>query len=198
MRRALGSLRGARGADERDDARRSPFRGLDDGGSFGNAPSIEGYAERVELDATHLGSYFRIRGCVPGSPTLNDIVRLYPDQGLGMFGANIMFDANRMVCLRNTTINGSPTPNGAGKQLYPHRRPGGLRRDRDRHRQQLSPRRAGRDPSTSSIEGNENWSPRLHGRIIRDTATLTANRKLVLKIQTNTAASSCPTVTRSS
>jgi hypothetical protein len=109
-----------------------------------------------------------------------EIAYLSATDGLAMFGANPVIDQNRAHRLRSMTIAGSVAPTVAGNLFYHSDAQGGLGEvavDTG-----VSWRYAGQ-PAVKKLttDANATYTPRVDGRIVRDSAALTVARKLTLK-----------------
>jgi hypothetical protein len=126
-----------------------------------------------------MGAQLRFEVCPIGSGTLTEVVRLDPGTGLSMFGANPVIDQNRAHRLRSTTIASAVVPSVAGNLFYHSDAQGGAGEvavdtsSAYRHAGQAAVRKLTADADAA-------YTPRIDGRIVRDSAALTANRKLVL------------------
>ena len=149
------------------------------GPTFGNTAEISAVVSEASYGASALGGYLRLRLCAVGSPTLTEVARFDNENGLSMFGTNPVIDQNRAHRLRSTTIAGSVAPSVAGNLFYHSDAQGGLGEvavDTGaawRHAGQAALKKL-------TADANANYTPRLDGRIVRDSAALTANRKLTL------------------
>ncbi|MEI9932806.1 MAG: hypothetical protein WDM89_20290 [Rhizomicrobium sp.] len=98
-----------------------------------------------------------------------------------MFGANPVIDQNRGHRLRSTTISGAVAPSVAGTLFYHSDAQGGAGEvsvdtgSAYRHAGQASVKKL-------TADANATYTPRSDGRIVRDSAALTADRKLTLAI----------------
>ena len=96
-----------------------------------------------------------------------------------MFGANPVIDQNRAHRLRSTTISGAITPSVAGNLFYHSDAQGGAGEvavdtgSAYRHAGQAAIKKL-------TTDADATYTPRADGRIIRDSATLTTDRKLSL------------------
>ncbi|HVV66255.1 MAG TPA: DUF2793 domain-containing protein [Rhizomicrobium sp.] len=114
-----------------------------------------------------------------GGTSPSEVLRLEYGTGLSMYGANTVIDANRCVQLRSTTVAGAVAPSAAGKIAFHSDAQSGKGEvvvddgSAYRHAGQAAVRRLAADADAT-------YTPRLDGRIVRDVAALTANRKLVL------------------
>ena len=148
--------------------------------SFSNAAQLRGIlSETASVDGSHCGMQFQFWACAVGSGTLSEIARLDNESGLSMFGANSVIDKNRILQLRSTTIAGAIAPSAAGKIAHHSDAQGGAGEvaldtgSAYRHAGQAAVKRLTSDADASYI-------PRADGRILRDLAALTADRKLTL------------------
>lgn len=156
-----------------------PYTGAS-GSGFTNAARIQGViTETAAVDATHAGMQLRVLICPVGSGTLAEVARLDNESGLSLFGANVVIDRNRGHRLRATTIAGAVAPSVAGNLFYHSDAQGGAGEvavdtaSAWRHAGQAAVRKL-------SADADATYAPRLDGRIVRDGAALSANRKLVL------------------
>jgi Protein of unknown function (DUF2793) len=114
-----------------------------------------------------------------GAASPSEIARLEAQNGLSLFGANPVIDQNRGHRLRSTTIAGAVAPSVAGNLFYHSDAQGGAGEvsvdtaSAYRHAGQAAIKHL-----TSNADAT--YTPRLDGRIVRDTATLSAARKLTL------------------
>jgi hypothetical protein len=150
------------------------------GSGFTNAARIQGVmTETATVDGTHAGMQLRFLMCPNGSGTLSEVMRLDPQTGLAMFGSNTVIDRNRAVRLRSTTIAGAVSPATAGNLFYHSDAQNGhgeLAVDDGsayRHAGQASVKKL-------TVDADATYLPRIDGRIVRDSAVLSADRKLVL------------------
>ncbi len=156
-----------------------PYTGAG-GSGFTNGARIQGVmTETAAVDGTHAGMQLRFLACPNGSGTLSEIMRLDAASGLSMFGANPVIDQNRAVRLRSTTIAGAVAPSAAGGLFHHSDAQGGAGEvavdtgAAYRHAGQAAVKRLASDADAA-------YTPRADGRIVRDLAALTADRKLVL------------------
>jgi len=150
------------------------------GSGFSNGARIQGVMiESTTVDSTHIGMQLRIYACPIGSGTLTEVARFDNESGLSMFGANTVIDKNRGHRLRSTTIAGAVTPTAAGALFYHSDAQGGAGEvavdtaSAWRHAGQAAVKKITGDADAT-------YTPRADGRIVRDSATLTVNRKLTL------------------
>jgi hypothetical protein len=150
------------------------------GSGFTNGARIQGVmTETATVDGTHAGMQLRMSACPIGSATLTEVARFDNESGLSMFGANPVIDKNRALRLRATTIAGAVTPSAAGALFYHSDAQGGAGEvavdtaSAYRHAGQAAVKKLTSDADATN-------TPRADGRIVRDSATLTANRKLTL------------------
>lgn len=128
-----------------------------------------------------MGSQLVFSCCPIGSATLSEVMRLEAGTGLSMFGANPVIDQNRAHRLRSTTIAAAIAPSVAGNLFYHSDAQGGAGEiavdtaTAYRHAGQAAVKKLTTDADLT-------YTPRLDGRIVRDTATLTVDRKLTLLI----------------
>jgi hypothetical protein len=114
-----------------------------------------------------------------GSVSLSEVLRLEAGSGISMFGANPVIDQNRAIRLRSTTVAAAITPSVAGNLFYHSNAQGGAGEvavdtgSAYRHAGQAALKRL-------TTDADATYTPRTDGRIIRDLATLTADRKLTL------------------
>ena len=131
------------------------------------------------LDASHVGMQIRLLACPVGSGTLSEVARFDNESGLSLFGANPVIDKNRGVRLRSTTIAGAVTPSAAGALFHHSDAQGGAGEvavdtgSFYRHAGQAAVRKL-------TTDADATYTPRADGRIVRDSAALTVDRKLVL------------------
>jgi hypothetical protein len=98
-----------------------------------------------------------------------------------MFGANPVIDQNRAHRLRSTTIAGAVTPSVAGNLFFHSDAQGGAGEvavdtaSTYRHAGQAAVKKL-------TTDADATYTPRADGRIIRDSASLTADRKLTLSV----------------
>jgi len=149
-------------------------------GTFTNAAQLRGIlTETASVDSAHCGMQFQFWACPIGSGTLSEIARLDNESGLSMFGANTVIGKDRGIWLRATTIAGAVTPATAGRLFYHSDAQGGVGEvavdagGAWRHAGQAAVKRLTSDADAS-------YTPRADGRILRDLAALTADRKLTL------------------
>jgi len=135
--------------------------------------------ETGTVSASAMGGQLRFDACPIGSGTLSEIMRLDAASGLSLFGANPVIDQNRAHRLRSTTIAGAVAPSVAGNLFHHSDAQGGAGEvavdagSAYRHAGQAAVKKLTADADTS-------YTPRADGRIVRDSATLTADRKLTL------------------
>jgi hypothetical protein len=126
-----------------------------------------------------MGGQMRFDVCPIGSGSLSEIMRLELGSGLSMFGANPVIDQNRAHRLRSTTIAGAVAPSVAGNLFHHFDAQGGAGEvvvdtgSAYRHAGQAAVKKLTTDADAS-------YTPRADGRIVRDSAMLTADRKLTL------------------
>lgn len=156
-----------------------PYSGAS-GSGFSNGARIQGVmTETATVDATHLGMQLRVLACPIGSATLTEVARFDNESGLSMFGANPVVDRNRALRLRSTTIAGAVTPSVAGNLFHHSDAQGGAGEvavdtaSAYRHAGQAAVKKLTADADAA-------YTPRADGRIVRDSAALTADRKLTL------------------
>jgi len=156
-----------------------PYTGAS-GSGFSNGARIQGVmTETATVDSTHVGMQLRMYACPIGSGTLTEVARFDNESGLSMYGANTVIDKNRGHRLRSTTIAGAVTPSAAGALFYHSDAQGGAGEvavdtgSAYRYAGQAAVTRLASDTDAT-------YTPRADGRIVRDSATLTANRKLTL------------------
>ena len=156
-----------------------PYTGGTSSG-FSNGARIQGVVtETATLDASHAGMQLRLYACAVGTATLAEVARFDNESGLSMFGANPVIDKNRALRLRSTTVAGAVTPSAAGNLFYHSDAQGGAGEvavDTSaayRHAGQASVKKL-------SADADATYTPRADGRIVRDGAALTADRKLTL------------------
>lgn len=120
--------------------------------------------------------------CTPiGAASPTEVARLEAGTGISMFGANPVIDQNRGHRLRSTTISGAVAPSVAGTLFYHSDAQGGAGEvsvdtgSTYRHAGQASVKKL-------TADANATYTPRSDGRIVRDSAALTADRKLTLAI----------------
>ena len=150
------------------------------GSGFSNGARVQGVmSETATVDSTHVGMQLRMYACPIGSGTLTEVARFDNESGLSMFGANPVIDKNRGHRLRSTTISGAVTPSAAGTLFYHSDAQSGAGEmavdtgSAYRHAGQAAVRKLTSDADAT-------YTPRADARILRDSATLTANRKLTL------------------
>ncbi len=149
------------------------------GPTFGNTAEIGTVVSETTYGTTALGGYLRFRLAPVGSASLAEVARLDNENGLSLFGANPVIDQNRGHRLRSTTIAGAVTPAVAGTLFYHSDAQGGAGEvavdtaSAWRHAGQAALKRL-------TTDANATYTPRADGRIVRDVAALTANRKLTL------------------
>ncbi|HWA91802.1 MAG TPA: DUF2793 domain-containing protein [Rhizomicrobium sp.] len=149
------------------------------GPTFGNSAEISAVVSETTYGASALGGYLRVRLCPVGSASLAEVARFDNENGLSMFGANPVIDQNRAHRLRSMTIAGSVAPSVAGNLFYHSDAQSGLGEvsvDTGaswRHAGQAALKKL-------TADANSTYTPRVDGRIVRDSAALTANRKLTL------------------
>jgi hypothetical protein len=135
--------------------------------------------ETSTASSTKLGAQFFISLCPIGSGTQQEVMRLEVGTGLSMFGANPVIGADRGIYLRSTTIAGAVAAATAGKLFFhsdAQNSAGEVAVDTG-----SAYRHVGQAGVTKlTTDANATYTPRADGRIIRDSATLTANRKLTL------------------
>jgi hypothetical protein len=149
------------------------------GPTFGNTADITAVVSESAYSSSALGGYLRFRLAPVGGNTLAEVARFDNENGLSMFGANPVIDQNRGHRLRSTTIAGSVAPSVAGNLFYHSDAQGGAGEvavdtaSAWRHAGQAAVKKL-------TADANASYTPRLDGRIVRDSAALTANRKLTL------------------
>jgi hypothetical protein len=135
--------------------------------------------ETGAVGASAMGGQLRIEVCPAGSGTATEVLRMEAATGLSMFGANPVIDQNRALRLRSTTIAGAIAPSVGGNLFYHSDAQGGAGEvavdtgSSYRHAGQAAVKKLTTDADATYV-------PRADGRIVRDSATLTADRKLVL------------------
>ncbi|HEX4860018.1 MAG TPA: DUF2793 domain-containing protein [Rhizomicrobium sp.] len=156
-----------------------PYTGAS-GSGFSNGARIQGVVtETATLDASHAGMQIRLLACPVGSATLTEVARFDNESGLSLFGANPAIDKNRALRLRSTTIAGAVTPSVAGALFHHSDAQGGAGEvavdtgSAYRHAGQAAVKKL-------TADADATYTPRADGRIVRDSAALTADRKLVL------------------
>ena len=126
-----------------------------------------------------MGSRLGFYACGLGSTSSTEVVRMEAATGLSMYGANPVIDQNRAIRLRSTTIAGAITPSVAGNLFYHSDAQGGAGEvavdtgSAYRHAGQAALKRL-------TTDADATYTPRADGRILRDLAALTADRKLTL------------------
>lgn len=151
------------------------------GPTFGNTAEISAVVSEPTYGTTSIGGYLRFRLCPVGSATLSEVARLDNENGLQLFGTNPVIDQNRAHRLRSTTIAGAVAPSVAGNLFYHSDAQGGAGEvavdtgSAYRHAGQAALKKL-------TTDANATYTPRADGRIVRDTAALTADRKLILAI----------------
>jgi hypothetical protein len=156
-----------------------PYTGGTSSG-FSNGARIQAVvSETATLDASHAGMQLRLYACPVGTATLTEVARFDNESGLSMFGANPVVDKNRGVRLRSTTIAGAVTPSAAGNLFHHSDAQGGAGEvavdtaSAYRHAGQAAVKKL-------TADADATYTPRADGRIVRDSAALTADRKLTL------------------
>lgn len=135
--------------------------------------------ETGTVASTALGTRWTVLACGIGSGTLTEIARFETGTGLSLFGANPVIDQNRAHRLRATTIAGAVAPSVAGNLFYHSDAQGGAGEvavdtaTSYRHAGQAALKKL-------TADADATYTPRADGRIVRDSAALTANRKLTL------------------
>ena len=135
--------------------------------------------ETGTVSASAMGGQLRFDVCPIGSGTLNEIMRLDAGTGLSLFGGNPVIDQNRGHRLRSTTIAGAVSPSVAGNLFYHSDAQSGAGEvavdagSAYRHVGQAAVKKL-------TADADATYTPRADGRIIRDSATLTTDRKLAL------------------
>ncbi len=149
------------------------------GPTFGNTAEINAIVSEPTYGPSATGGYMRFRLAPVGSSSLAEVVRFDNENGLSMFGANPVIDQNRGHRLRSTTITGAVAPSVAGNLFYHSDAQGGAGEiavdtaSAYRHAGQAAVKKL-----TSNADAT--YTPRADGRIVRDSAALTADRKLTL------------------
>lgn len=149
------------------------------GPAFGNTAEINAIVSETTYGPSATGGYLRFRLAPVGSSSLAEVARFDNENGLSMFGANPVIDQNRGHRLRSTTVAGAITPSVAGNLFYHSDAQGGAGEvavdtgSAYRHAGQAAVKKL-----TSNADAS--YTPRADGRIVRDTAALTADRKLTL------------------
>jgi hypothetical protein len=149
------------------------------GPTFGNTAEINAIVSETTYGTSALGGYLRFRLAAVGSSSLTEVARFDNENGLSMFGANPVIDQNRAHRLRSTTISGAVTPSVAGNLFYHSDAQGGAGEiavdtgSAYRHAGQAAVKKL-----TSNADAT--YTPRADGRIVRDSAALSADRKLTL------------------
>ena len=121
----------------------------------------------------------RINRALDGAASPSEVARLEAGTGLSMFGTNPVIDQNRAHRLRSTTIAGAITPSVAGNLFHHSDAQGGAGEvavdtgSAYRHAGQAAVKKL-------TTNADATYTPRADGRIVRDTAALTADHKLVL------------------
>jgi Protein of unknown function (DUF2793) len=158
-----------------------PYTGAS-GTGFSNGARIQAVvSETATLDASHVGMQIRLFACPVGSGTLTEVACFDNESGLSLFGANPVIDKNRGVRLRSTTIAGAVAPSVAGALFHHSDAQGGAGEvavdtgGAWRHAGQAAVKKLTTDTDAT-------YTPRADGRIVRDSAALTADRKLVLAV----------------
>ncbi len=156
------------------------FRGYaGTGPTFGTGAEINAIVEETTWGTTANGTYIRFRACADGASTLTEIARFNVANGLQMFGANPVIDADRAFRPRSTTISGAITPALSGRVFYHSDAQGGV------GDLAIDTGSAYRHPGQAAVKklttaANATYTPRIDGRVIRDTATLAADKSLTL------------------
>jgi hypothetical protein len=128
---------------------------------------------------TAFGTSLKFSLCPLGSGTTKEVLRAEFDTGLSMYGANPVIDQNRAIRLRSTTVSGAITPSVAGNLFYHSDAQAGKGEvavdtgSGYRHAGQAALKKL-------TTDADATYTPRVDGRIVRDSATLTANRKLIM------------------
>jgi hypothetical protein len=158
-----------------------PYTGAS-GTGFSNGARIQAVvSETATLDASHVGMQIRLLACPVGSGTLTEVARFDNESGLSLFGANPVIDKNRALRLRSTTIAGAVTPSVAGALFHHSDAQGGAGEvaidtgSFYRHAGQAAVKKL-------TADADATYTPRADGRIVRDSAALSADRKLVLAV----------------
>ncbi|HTT97776.1 MAG TPA: DUF2793 domain-containing protein [Rhizomicrobium sp.] len=182
LRRARGTIASpaiAANGDTIGNINFQPYTGAA-GSGFTNGARVQGMlTETATVDGTHVGMQLRMYACPIGSGTLTEVARFDNENGLSMFGANPVIDKNRALRPRSTTIAGAVTPSAAGALFYHSDAQGGageIATDTGsayRHAGQAAVKKL-------TTDADATYTPRAEGRIVRDSAALTANRKLIL------------------
>jgi hypothetical protein len=157
------------------------FSGYDGSGLTVAAQLRALLVETGPVGSSAMGGQLRFETCPIGSGTLSEILRLDAANGLSMFGANPVIDQNRAVRLRSTTITGAVAPSVAGNLFHHSDAQGGAGEvavdtsSAYRHAGQAAVKKL-------TADADATYTPRADGRIVRDSAALTADRKLTLAI----------------
>ncbi len=135
--------------------------------------------ETGTVSTSALGTQIQVRMCPIGSGTVAEVARFDNESGLSMFGANPVIDQNRGHRLRSTTISGAITPSVAGNLFFHSDAQGGAGEVAvDTGSAYRYAGQAAVKKFTSNADAT--YTPRADGRIVRDSAALTADRKLTL------------------
>lgn len=153
-----------------------------DGAAFQIGATQDVLCTDTSPSSTAMGSAWRLRLCAIGSVSLSEVARFDNASGFMMFGStNIAIGPNRLFYPRSTTIAGQITPATAGRVGYFSDAQGGagsLVLDTG-----TAYRLAGQGAlKRLTTDANITYTPVADGRIIRDLAALTANRKLTMAI----------------
>jgi len=156
------------------------FRGYaTTGPTFGTGAEINAIVEETTWGTTANGTYLRFRACADGGSTLTEIARLNVANGLQMFGANPVIDADRAFRPRSTTVSAAIAPATPGRMFYHSDAQGGA------GDLAIDTGSAYRHPGQAAVKklttaANATYTPRVDGRIVRDTAALSADKSLTL------------------
>jgi hypothetical protein len=135
--------------------------------------------ETGTVGASAMGGQLRFEVCPIGSGSVSEVMRLDVANGLSLFGANPVIDQNRGHRLRSTTIAGAVSPSVAGNLFYHSDSQNGAGEvavdtgSAYRHAGQAAVKKL-------TADADATYTPRADGRILRDSAMLTADRKLTL------------------
>lgn len=147
--------------------------------AFKTAANLDVFVIEPTPSDTAMGGQFRVSLSALGAASATEVARFETGTGLSMFGANPVVDQNRAIRLRATTIAGAVAPSVAGNLFYHSDAQGGageIAVDSG-----SAYRHAGQAALTKlTTDANATYTPRASGRIVRDSAALTADRKLTL------------------
>lgn len=157
------------------------FEGWTDTTNFGTGADIRGIVTEPAWSSGTLGTYLSLRVCPNGSAVLSEIAALDFAAGVTFLGAAFpSIDTDMALRTRSATITGVPASGHFGRLFFITNGQGGagemVTDDGGtglRHMGQAAVKKL-------TTDANFSYTAIVDGRILRDTATLTADRNLIL------------------